>query len=89
VRTDGTIGNYSLGGPHTKRELLTIEGADPEWLESLARRNIRFVGSDTTHIVCHPTCANARRITESHLVTFAGLEDARERGYRPCAVCRP
>ncbi|MEX1043598.1 MAG: methylated-DNA--[protein]-cysteine S-methyltransferase [Acidimicrobiia bacterium] len=89
VRTDGTIGNYSLGGPHNKRELLSLEGADPERLESLARRGIRFVGADTTHIVCHPTCANARRITQPHLVTFAGLEEAVSRGYRPCSVCKP
>lgn len=89
VRTDGTIGNYSLGGPHNKRELLSLEGADPEWLESLARRNIRFVGTDSTRIVCHPTCANARRITAPHLVTFSGLEEALDRGYRPCAVCKP
>jgi O-6-methylguanine DNA methyltransferase len=89
VRTDGALGNYSLGGPHNKRELLSHEGADPEWLESLARRGVRYVGSDTTHIVCHPTCAHARRIADRHRREFRDLAAATVDGYRPCEVCRP
>lgn len=89
VRTDGTIGNYSLGGAHNKRELLSYEGADPERLENLARRGVRYVGSETTRIVCLPTCSNARRITDAHRVEFRDLDRADEAGYRPCEVCRP
>ncbi len=33
VRTDGTIGRYSLGGPHNKRTILAAEGVDPDGLE--------------------------------------------------------
>ena len=89
VRTDGTIGNYSLGGPHNKRELLAHEGTDPEWLESLARRGVRLVGSETTHIVCHPTCAHARRITDRHRVEFGSMAEAATSGFRPCQTCQP
>lgn len=89
VRSDGTIGNYSLGGPHYKRELLSHEGTEPEWLEDLARRRVRYVGSATTHIVCHPTCSHARRITDAHRVEFRDLDRADAAGYRPCEVCRP
>ena len=89
VRTDGHIGNYSLGGPHNKRSLLAEEGADPADLESLATRHVRYWGSDTTGIYCHPTCHHARRITEAHRVEFRSAEDASEAGYRPCKVCRP
>jgi O-6-methylguanine DNA methyltransferase len=89
VRTDGTIGNYSLGGVHNKRELLAHEGTDPEWLEQLARRGVRYVGSGTTHIVCHPTCSHARRITDPHRVEFSDLDAAVTSGFRPCEVCRP
>ena len=89
VRADGSIGNYSLGGPHKKRQLLSHEGTDPEWLESLASRRVRLVGSDTTHIVCHPTCANARRITDTHRVEFTTLAAASASGFRPCRVCTP
>jgi O-6-methylguanine DNA methyltransferase len=89
VRSDGTIGQYSLGGPHNKRTILAGEGADPEELESLARAGIRYYGSDTTHIYCLPTCRDARRVTERHLVHFGSDADADAAGYRPCKHCRP
>ncbi len=89
VRTDGHIGNYSLGGPGNKRSLLAEEGADPGDLESLASRHIRYWGSDTTGIYCHPTCRNARRITDAHLVEFRSAGEAAAAGYRACKVCRP
>jgi O-6-methylguanine DNA methyltransferase len=89
VRTDGHIGQYSLGGPENKRTLLAWEGADPDGLERLAKAGIRYIGSDTTQIVCHPTCHNARRVTDRHRVSFHSLGEAGQRGYRPCKVCRP
>ncbi len=89
VRSDGSIGNYSLGGPHNKRAILAAEGLDPAALEDAAHRGERLVGSDTTHIVCWPTCRHARRVTPAHRVTFHSLREADERGYRPCTVCRP
>ena len=51
VRTDGTIGQYSLGGPGNKRTILAAEGLDPEALEDAARRGERLSGSTTTRIV--------------------------------------
>jgi methylphosphotriester-DNA--protein-cysteine methyltransferase len=89
VRTDGFIGNYSLGGPHNKRAILAAEGVDPSALEDAARRGERLVGSDTTHIVCWPTCRHARRVMPTHKVSFRSLREADARGYRPCKVCRP
>ncbi|MGZ8437182.1 MAG: methylated-DNA--[protein]-cysteine S-methyltransferase [Candidatus Limnocylindrales bacterium] len=89
VRSDGSIGQYSLGGPANKRTILAAEGLDPEAMESAARAGIRFLGSDTTHIVCLPTCQHARRITAQHRVSFRSLEAAAGAGYRPCRACRP
>lgn len=89
VRSDGLIGNYSMGGPENKRRILRIEGLDPDELEAQARAGIRYVGSDTTHIVCLPTCHNARRITAPHRVPFRALREAAAAGYRPCRHCRP
>jgi O-6-methylguanine DNA methyltransferase len=89
VRSDGMIGQYSLGGPENKRTILADEGADPEELESLARAGVRFFGSDTTHIYCMPTCRDARRVTERHLVHFPSAKAASAAGYRPCRHCRP
>jgi O-6-methylguanine DNA methyltransferase len=89
VRSDGTIGQYSLGGPRNKRAILAGEGADPDELEALARAGIRYFGSDTTHIYCLPTCHDARRVTERHLVRFRSARAASAAGYRPCRHCRP
>jgi len=89
VRSDGSIGQYSLGGPVAKRTILRHEGLDPDALEASARRGMRFLGSDTTKIVCLPSCHNARRITAAHRVPFRSLALAATSGYRACRECRP
>lgn len=89
VRLDGTIGNYGLGGPANKAAILTAEGIDLASLSDLSRRGLRFVGSDTTHIYCHPTCRHAQRITPGHRQTFRSPAEAESAGYRACLVCRP
>jgi len=89
VRTDGYIGQYSLGGPANKRAILAAEGADRDGLEGLAKAGIRYVGSDTTRIFCLPTCHDARRVTDRHLQRFHSAGEAYGAGYRPCRHCRP
>lgn len=89
VRSDGMIGQYSMGGPEAKRTILAAEGLDTHRLEAEAARGNRYTGSDTTHIVCHPTCRDARRTTERHRVVFPSLRAAAAAGYRPCKHCRP
>jgi methylated-DNA-[protein]-cysteine S-methyltransferase len=89
VRSDGTMGQYSLGGPANKRAILAAEGLDPDALESAARTGERYVGSDTTHAVCLPTCYHARQITPAHRRPFRSMASAVATGYRPCRDCRP
>ncbi len=89
VRTDGMLGQYSLGGPANKRTLLASEGLDPVGMEALARSGTRYIGSDTTRIYCLPTCHNAKRITDRHRVAFRSAADGAAAGYRPCRECRP
>lgn len=89
VRSDGRIGNYSLGGAHNKTELLEHEGVDLERLAGLAARNVRFLGSDTTHVFCLPTCSHARRISETHRVELKSAAQAETAGFRACKVCQP
>ncbi len=89
VRTDGTIGQYSLGGPGNKRTILAAEGLDPAAMEASARGGERLSGSTTTRIVCWPTCRHARRVQDRYRVSFRSLREARARGYRPCKICRP
>lgn len=89
VRTDGTIGQYSLGGPANKRTILRSEGLDPDELERLASRGIRYLGSDTTGVACLPTCRHARRISTAHVVPFRSWGAVEAAGFRACQVCRP
>jgi O-6-methylguanine DNA methyltransferase len=89
VRSDGTLGQYSLGGPRNKRTILAAEGLDPDGLEEAARRGERLSGSTTTKIVCWPTCRHARRVQDRYRVSFRSLREAGARGYRPCKICRP
>jgi methylated-DNA-[protein]-cysteine S-methyltransferase len=86
VRGDGVIGNY-IFGTEVKRSLLTEERANIDRLEAFGKTGIRFVGSDTTHIFCFPTCRYQPK--EEHLQFFHSEAEARARGYRPCKVCRP
>ncbi|MEU8306318.1 methylated-DNA--[protein]-cysteine S-methyltransferase [Actinomadura sp. NPDC048955] len=88
TRSDGTLGDYVFGSD-AKERLLRAEDVDVEEVTELARRGVRLVGSDTTGIVCYPTCADARRITPGHRRGFGDLAAARAAGYRPCLHCRP
>ena len=89
VRTDGHLGQYSLGGPENKRTILASEGLDPDEMEDAARRGERLIGCASTHIVCWPTCRTGRHMLARNRRPFRSLEDAAAAGYRPCKVCRP
>ena len=90
VRTDGTIGQYSLGGPGNKRTILATEGLDPDALEDAARHGERLSGSTTTQhrLLAHlPPCAAGPGPVPR--VVPVRSREAGARGYRPCKVCRP
>jgi O-6-methylguanine DNA methyltransferase len=88
VRSSGRVGEYALG-PQRKCRLLEAEGVDLSLQERMARAGTRYVGSDTTHIYCYPTCHRARRIAGPHRVPFRAPAEAAAAGYRPCKICRP
>jgi O-6-methylguanine DNA methyltransferase len=88
VRSDGALGQYMFG-PARKHALLAAEGANLDDVADLARRDVHYLGSDTTGIVCFPTCHQARRITPAHRAGFATVDAAVAAGYRPCRSCRP
>jgi O-6-methylguanine DNA methyltransferase len=88
VPASGGVGKYAFGSK-LKREMLEREGVDVERLEELAREGVRLIGSKTTHIVCCPTCKDARRIREENVVPFHDIDEAIENGFRPCKRCQP
>ncbi|MFF9780020.1 MGMT family protein [Streptomyces sp. NPDC013978] len=73
----------------TGSALRAAEGIDMQRLAEFARHGAVLLGSDTTRIYCHPTCAHARRITPQHQRPFHSVAEARREGYRACRVCRP
>jgi O-6-methylguanine DNA methyltransferase len=88
TRSDGGVGDYVFG-PAAKARLLAAEGVDLDRLRALARERVFYLASDTTGVVCFPTCRNARRITPAHRHGFRTLTQARTAGYRPCRTCEP
>lgn len=88
VRSDGALGEYMFGPAH-KQELLREEDLDLDGLAGFTGRGVHYLGSDTTGIVCFPTCHHARRITDAHRRPFRRVETALADGYRPCRDCRP
>jgi O-6-methylguanine DNA methyltransferase len=89
VRTDGGLGEYSMGGTEVKREMLSREGVDSGWLAELAASGVRYLGSRTTHVFCLPTCRHARRILSPNRVPLRDEREALRAGFRPCTRCRP
>ena len=89
VRADGHIGNYSLGGPGNKIDLLEHEGAQPDRLESLASHHVRVQGNRSTGIYCHPTCHRIRGSKVENVIDYKSRDAAEAAGYRACELCRP
>ena len=87
-RSDGSVGNYAFGPP-MKRAILAAEGADLSEIDDAVRRRVRYVGSVSTDVYCHPTCDHARRIRQDNRIEFRSDAEAVEAGKRPCLRCRP
>jgi O-6-methylguanine DNA methyltransferase len=89
VRTDGYLGNYSMGGAQNKRAILSAEGVDIARLERLAAKGVRFVGNAADDSYCYPTCSFARQVDGAHQKLFHDEASALALGYHACEVCRP
>jgi mono/diheme cytochrome c family protein len=48
-----------------------------------------FVGNKTSKTFHRPTCASVKRIAAKSRVDLTSLEDAKEKGFRACATCKP
>jgi hypothetical protein len=87
-KSDGHLGDYAYGA-EMKRDLLAHEGLDPDAVELLADRGVRFVGTRNGTEFCHPTCRHVKRIFPENRIEFRSQRQAETAGYRPCKVCRP
>lgn len=88
TRSDGRLGDYVFGTP-VKEAILSAENVNLGEVREFTRTRIFYLGSDTTGIVCFPTCHHARRITPEHRHGFRTVDQAERAGYRPCRHCRP
>ena len=89
VRADGTLGQYSMGGSRVKRALLEVEGVEPQTIENLAARGIRYLGNEKSRAYCYPTCGGTHSLVRSNKVPFHSGREALAAGYHPCRDCRP
>ena len=51
--------------------------------------NIIFNACITTEIVCRPNCPPGRRTKPENRMYFESLEEAYNKGFRDCLVCKP
>jgi O-6-methylguanine DNA methyltransferase len=89
VRADGTLGDYSMGGTRIKRALLEVEDVEPQTIEKLAAKGIRYLGNEEKRYYCYPTCGGTRDLVLSNKIPFHNEHEALAAGYRPCEACRP
>ena len=84
VRSDGQLGDFSLGGQELKRELLKFEGLQLDRLELYAKRGVRYLVSPDGNFHL-PSCKRAVGVTTE----LKSLEEAHDAHYEPCRRCRP
>ncbi len=52
-------------------------------------QEIAYVGSRNSNKYHYPSCRWARKIKSTNLITFSSKDDAGNKGYIPCKVCKP
>lgn len=89
IRSDGHLGNYSMGGVGVKRDVLTYEGVDVDGVERLASSGVRYIGHLKGRYYCYPTCTNIMRLPPEKRTGFQTEASALAEGFHPCGTCRP
>jgi hypothetical protein len=56
---------------------------------SVNAQSYQFVGSKGSDVYHYPTCTYAKNIKTENLVKFIDAEDAINKGYHACSVCKP
>ena len=63
--------------------------APPEAKAPAPAPAVTFVGSSTSNKYHSPNCKWVKAINPQRLVTFNSVQEAQEKGYIPCPVCKP
>lgn len=50
---------------------------------------LKYVGSTKSNKYHLPSCEWAQKINKSNEIWFSSSEEAKEKGYAPCKVCKP
>lgn len=87
IASGGGLGGYG-GGAQRKLRLLRCEGFD------LDDGAVKLPGSAVwghrgTKVYCRADCRTAARVDRNRIWFFAGVQEARRAGLRPCKICRP
>ncbi len=61
----------------------------PEPVAYAEQKQEIFVGSARSNKYHYPWCKWAQKISPRNLVAFSSTENAQQRGYVPCKVCKP
>jgi len=88
-RSDGHVGGFGSGGDAEKRALLRAEGVEPDALDALAGRGIRYLGAPAAMTFHYPTCRRLRDVPAGDRTPLRSGEAAVDAGFRPCPACRP
>ena len=89
VRSDGVLGEYSLGGAEEKKRVLKFEGLDIKRVEDLAARSIRFLGDEKEKVFHVSTCRLAPIAGSDEYLELRSAKAAEELLMKPCIRCRP
>jgi hypothetical protein len=89
VRSDGFLGEFSLGGPEYKQRFLAFEGMNLGEAEVLARRGVRFLADKESNAFHVLTCRNAPKADNPLRVELKQVGAAWDAKYEPCPCCRP
>ena len=90
VRSDGHLGQYSLGGARNKRTLLRDRGRAAPDAREAGVLGVRYLGNAKGDHYCYPTCGGIETLVESQHGPVPHRRARRSPpGYHPCEDCRP
>jgi len=94
LTTDGKTykvnkGAYEYNSSAATSAVVTPVTLPPPSVQQPATTTGKFVGSKNSDKYHYPDCSYAKKIKPENLVEFSSVQEAMERSYVPCKVCKP